>query len=86
MESLFVNYIQRTNLASEVVRVVSALLNIPFDLTGGCWPPRPCRTPTIYWRTGIYGISQREERIQGSEYLSPGNVNNPFPINTKVQL
>lgn len=78
MDSLFVNDIQRTNL--------SALLNIPFDLTGGCWPPRPCRTPTLYRGAGIYGISQREERIQGSEYLSIGNANHPFPINTNVQL
>lgn len=64
MDSLFVNCIQRTNPSSgEMVCVVSVLLNPPFYLTGGCWPPRPCRTPTIYWRVGIYGISQRKERL-----------------------
>ena len=64
MDSVFVSYIQRTNPPSgEMVCVVSALLNVPFDLTGRCWPPWLCRTPTIYRRTGIYGISQREKMI-----------------------
>lgn len=58
------NYIQMKNPPSkEMVSVASALLNIPFDFIGGRWPPWPCRTPTIYWRIGIYGISQRKEGI-----------------------
>lgn len=80
-DSLFVSYIQRTTPPSrKMVGVIFTLLNVPFDLTGGCWPPWPSRTSTIYWRAGIHGIPQREERIQGSEHLRIGKINKLFPI------
>lgn len=71
MDSLFMNYIWSTNLSSgEMACVVSALLNVSFDLTGemlAClvWDPPPSTGELEFM-----GFPKGKKRIQGSEHLS----------------
>lgn len=68
MGNLFVDHNQKTSLPFAGLHNYP-LFNALFDFTGGCWPPWPCRTTSIYWGTRIHGIPQREKRLQGSKHL-----------------